>query len=243
MGQSLNLVTSKLFQGLCITALNLPPSSLSRCQITRGFEGWGRAGCQSWTCDGQLPLIRQILKTKWRVGMDSVSLDSFANCAVANDWMDSSKGRARRWKMATVMEGQLWHLTREKDIHSAPDTFTASPIPIHFHPIFLHFYWFENRYPLLQRRLCEIVAQKPLFLLVGGRKFKPQLGQNRHEHDRIMRSDGPRHLQQPRNELEDPRTTTDCQKPAPSVRLVPVMKLSVSAGLLWKLIQVCKGSH
>lgn len=127
MSISLILATSTLFLGLYITALN-SPLSLSRCQITRGLEGRGRAGCQSWKCDGQLPVIRQILKTKWRVGMDSVSTDSFANCAVVNDWMDSSKGRAWRWKMAAVVEVQLWHLTRQKDIHSAPDTFPASPI-------------------------------------------------------------------------------------------------------------------
>lgn len=194
-----------------------PPSlfvslSLRRRPKSLGFEGCRRATCQSWKCSGQLPVIRQILKTKWHVwnwvSIHWLLLHLHTGQWWTTGWIYQRHEREDEKRLPSV-KVQLWHLTHQKAIRSAPDTFAASPIPIHFHPIFLHFLliWKSIAAPSTP----SVWNSYTEAFLVLGKKFQPQLGRNRRERDRLMRSVGQRHQQQPSGDV---KVTPDNRTPA-----------------------------
>lgn len=119
-----------------------PPSlsvSLSRSHITRGFEGRGRAGCQSWKCDGQLPVIRQILKTKWRVGMDSAwFICQLCSCERLDGFIKGTsvkmKNGSRHRGSTLTFDTPKRHRFRTWHFHRQPN---SNPFPPHLPSLLL----------------------------------------------------------------------------------------------------------
>lgn len=163
--------------------------------------------------------------------MDSVSTESFANCSCER--LDGFiRGTSVKMKFGCRRRGST--LTFEAPRKTHVRHLALSP-PAHFQSISTpsSFAFIDLK---IDSRCSGAVCAKQLrgssVLGWEAGKLEPQPGRGGRERDKVMRSVGPRHPQQPSNGRERPRTASDCQKPAPSVRLVPVMKLSVSAGLL-----------